>query len=542
MRNGARLHRLNGIDEIYVKMKYNETGKNMMQSFRSKVSGFGLGTAISRILGLVREMTFSYLFGAGMMMDAYRIAFNIPNLLRDLFSEGSLSAAFLPIFSDYEKNKGKKDAFQFTGQVFNILLLFIGAIVAVGMAFSPQIVHTIAYGFTKDPEKFALTVHLTRLIFPFVIFMVFSALAMGVLNYYNHFFTTGFAPALFNIGIISCGFAISPFLIHRGITPILSIGIGVLVGAFLQLLIQIPYFIRSGFRFIKRINFREKGLKRFLKIMIPIEFSYAVTRINVMVNMFLASLLVEGSVSYLGYAMRLMQLPIGVLGMAVSTVTLPDAAKLVSESRHSEVIKIFSRSLRFVFFLTIPASIFLFVLRVPIIGLIFERGAFTAQDTGFTSQALAFYSLGIFAMSSSRVVTSIFYAYKDARTPLILSISTVILNIILSLILMRFLFFRGLALSASIAAIFNLSLLLLFLRRKLKDVDGKRILYDFIKIVLAAGISGCAIFLLLGYFEHLLVFSRTLNFLIENLSLFAIGSIIYFILSRILHIEIGKKA
>ena len=147
-------------------------------------------------------MTFSYLFGAGMMMDAYRIAFNVPNLLRDLFSEGSLSAAFLPIFSDYDKKKGKKDAFHFTGYVFNVLLLFIGLLVALGMLFSPQIVHTIAYGFTKDPEKFALTIRLTRIIFPFVIFMVISALTMGILNYYNHFFTTGFAPALFNIGII----------------------------------------------------------------------------------------------------------------------------------------------------------------------------------------------------------------------------------------------------------------------------------------------------------------------------------------------------
>jgi len=365
---------------------------------------------------------------------------------------------------------------------------------------------------------------------------------MGVLNYYNHFFTTGFAPALFNIGIIGCGFTISPFLIQNGIAPIFSIGIGVLVGAFLQLLIQIPYFIRSGFRFIKKINFREKGLRRLLKIMVPIEFSYAVTRINVMVNMFLASLLIEGSVSYLGYAMRLMQLPIGVLGMAVSTVTLPDAAKLVSESRHSEVIKTFSRSIRFVFFLTIPASIFLFVLRVPIVGLIFERGAFTAQDTIFTSQALAFYSLGIFAMSSSRVVTSIFYAYKDARTPLILSVSTVILNIILSLILMRFLFFRGLALSASIASIFNLSLLLLFLRRKFKNIDGKRILYDFLKILLAGGISGVIVFELLKFSNNHLSYSSTLNFLMEAIGLFVAGSIIYFILSRILHIEIGKKA
>ncbi len=514
--------------------------EGIKQSFGRKVGGFGLGTAISRILGLAREMTLSYLFGAGMMMDAYRIAFNIPNLLRDLFSEGSLSAAFLPIFSDYEKNKGKRDAFQFTGYVFNVLLLFIGGTVAVGMVFSPQIVHTIAYGFTKNPQKFELTVRLTRLIFPFVIFMVVSALTMGVLNYYNHFFTTGFAPALFNVGIIGCGFLISPLLISRGVPSILSIGIGVLVGAFLQLLIQIPYFIRSGFRLIKKINFREKGLKRLLKIMVPIEFSYAVTRINVMVNMFLAALLVEGSVSYLGYAMRLMQLPIGVLGMAVSTVTLPDAAKLVSESKNGAVLKIFSRSLRFVFFLTIPASIFLFVLRVPIVGLIFERGAFTAQDTVFTSQALGFYSLGIFAMSSSRVVTSIFYAYKDARTPMILSVFTVALNIVLSLILMRFLYFRGLALSTSVASIFNLCLLLLFLRRKLKNIDGKKVVCDFLKIVTAGGLSGSAIFLLLRYFEHLLLFSRTVNFLLEAISLFFIGSVIYFILSYILRTLPGK--
>ncbi len=510
------------------------------ESFTRRVSGFGLGTAISRILGLLREMTFSYLFGAGMMMDAYRIAFNIPNLLRDLFSEGSLSAAFLPIFSDYEKKRGKEKAFQFTGYVFNVLLLFIGALTAIGMVFSPQIVRTIAYGFTNDPEKLALTIHLTRIIFPFVIFMVLSALAMGILNFYNHFFTTGFAPTLFNIGIIGCGFVISPFLIQRGISPILSIGIGVLVGAFLQLIVQIPYFVKSGFRFVKGINFREKGLLRLLKIMIPIEFSYAVTRINVMVNMFLASFLIEGSVSYLGYAMRLMQLPIGILGMAVATVTLPDAARLVSESRDDEVIEIFSRSLRFVFFLTIPASVLLFILRVPIVGLIFERGAFTSQDTIFTSQALAFYSLGIFAMSSSRIVTSIFYSYKDARTPLILSIFTVILNIILSLIFMRFLFFSGLALAASIASIFNLTLLLYFLKKKLKNIDGKKILDDFIRIIISAGLSGGLVYSLLLYLQEKLTFSRPINSLTEAIGLFVIGGIVYIILSRILGVESAK--
>lgn len=514
-----------------------ETNK---QSFTRRVGGFGLGTALSRILGLVREMTFSYLFGAGMMMDAYRIAFNIPNLLRDLFSEGSLSAAFLPIFSDYDKRKGKKDAFQFAGYVFNVLILGIGFLVAAGMIFSPQIVHTIAYGFTKDPEKFALTIRLTRIMFPFVIFMVLSALSMGVLNYYNHFFTTGFAPAFFNLGIIGCGFIISPFLMQRGISPIVSVGIGVLVGALLQFLIQLPYFIKSGFRFIRRINFREKGLRKLLKIMIPIEFSYAVTRINVMVNMFLASLLMEGSVSYLGYAMRLMQLPIGVLGMAVATVTLPDAAKLVSDSKHDEVIKTFSRSLRFVFFLTVPASVLLFVLRIPIVGLIFERGAFTAKDTIFTSQALAYYCLGIFAMSSSRVVTSIFYSYKDARTPMILSILTVVLNIVLSLIFMRFLLFRGLALAVSCASIFNLGLLLFFLKRKLGFIDGKRIATDFVKIIAAAALSGGSMFGLLYYLNNMLSFSRAVNFLIEFSVLFIAGGALYLLLSFIFGIESAK--
>jgi putative peptidoglycan lipid II flippase len=517
------------------------TEEGRRQSFSRKVGGFGLGTAISRILGLVREMTFSYLFGAGMMMDAFRIAFNIPNLLRDLFSEGSLGAAFLPIFSDYDKKWGKKKAFQFTGYVFNILLLFIGLLVAIGILFSPQIVRVIAHGFTNDPQKLALTIRLTRIIFPFVIFMVFSALTMAVLNYFNHFFTTGVAPALFNVGIIVCSFIFTPILVERGISPVISVGIGVLVGAFLQLLIQLPYFIKSGFRFVRKIDFREKGLLRLLKILLPIEFSYAVTRINVMVNMFLASLLVEGSVSYLGYAMRLMQLPIGVLGMAVANVTLPDASRLVSESRHEEVIKSFSRSIRFVFFLTVPTSVFLFVLRVPVVGFIFERGAFTAQDTIFTSQALAFYCLGIFAMSSSRVVTSIFYAYKDARTPLFLSIFAVILNIILSVILMRFLYFRGLALAVSIASIVNLCLLLSFLKKKIGSIDGKRIMVDFLKTVLAAAVSGGIIFYLLSYLENVLNYARTINYLIESFTLFIFGALIFFALSRLLNIESAKQ-
>ena len=510
------------------------------QSFVRRVGGFGLGTAISRILGLVREMTFSYLFGAGMMMDAYRIAFNIPNLLRDQLSEGSLSAAFVPIFSDYDKQKGKKDAFLFAGSVFNALVIFSGTLIVLGILFAPQLVHVIAYGFTKDPEKFALTVRLTRIIFPFVLIMTLSSLTMGVLNYHNRFFTTGFAPAFFNIGIIGCGFIITPFLIARGFPPILSVAIGVLVGAFLQLLVQLPRFIKSGFRLVRGIKFRTKGFRRFVKVLIPIEFSYAVTRINVMVNMFLASLLAEGSVSYLGYAMRLAQLPIGVLGVAVSTVTLPDASRLVSESKFDEVISAFSRSIRFVFFLTIPASVFLFVLRIPIVGLIFERGAFSAEDTIFTAQALAFYALGIFAMSSTSVVASIFYSYKDARTPLIISMCTVGLNIVLSVILMRFLSFRGLALAASIAAIFNLSLLTVFLKRKLGAIDGSRILADTLKIVVSAGVAGGVIAILLYYSPGFLALSRTLMFLVQMVALGMLGIGIYLVLTRLLGVESSK--
>jgi putative peptidoglycan lipid II flippase len=515
--------------------------KEKSQSFVRRVGGFGVGTAISRILGLVREMTFSYLFGAGMMMDAYRIAFNIPNLLRDQLSEGSLSAAFVPIFSDYDKQKGKKAAFLFAASVFNGLVLFTGILAFLGIIFAPQLVKVIAFGFTRDPEKFALTVRLTRIIFPFVLIMTLSALSMGVLNYYNHFFTTGFAPALFNIGIIACGFIITPILIARGFTPILSVAIGVLVGAFLQFLVQLPYFIKSGFRLVRGIKFRAKGFRRFVKVLVPIEFSYAVTRINVMVNMFLASLLAEGSVSYLGYAMRLTQLPIGVLGVAVSTVTLPDAARLVSESKFNEVISAFSRSIRFVFFLTIPASVLLFVLRIPIVGFIFERGAFSAEDTLFTSQALAFYALGIFAMSSTSVVASIFYSYKDARTPLFISICTVSLNVVLSIILMRLLSFRGLALAASISAIFNLLVLTIFLRRKLGAIDGRQILSDTVKIVIAAGIVGCIIAVLLFFSPRFLTLPRTLKFLVQMVLLGVLGSGVYLLLARLFGIRAAKQ-
>lgn len=518
-----------------------DDNKEKPQSFVRRVGGFGLGTGISRILGLVREMTFSYLFGAGMMMDAYRIAFNIPNLLRDQLSEGSLSAAFVPIFSDYDKQKGRRDAFLFAGSVFNALVLFTGLLAIAGILFAPQLVRVIAFGFTRDPEKFALTVTLTRIIFPFVVIMTLSALSMGVLNYYNHFFTTGFAPALFNIGIIACGFIITPILIVRGFPPILSVAIGVLVGAFLQFLVQLPYFIRSGFRLVRGIRFRSGGFRRFVKVLVPIEFSYAVTRINVMVNMFLATLLAEGSVSYLGYAMRLAQLPIGVLGVAVSTVTLPDASRLVSESKFDEVISAFSRSIRFVFFLTMPASVFLFVLRVPVVGLIFERGAFSISDTIFTAQALAFYALGIFAMSSTSVVASIFYSYKDARTPLVISMCTVALNIVLSVVLMRSLSFRGLALASSIAAIFNLLVLTVFLRRKLGAIDGKRILSDTLKIIIAAVVAGVVVAVLLFYSPRFLLLSRTLTFLVQLVVCGVVGITIYLTGARLLRVEAAKQ-
>lgn len=455
-------------------------------------------TFLSRVLGLVREQVFAFLFGAGYATDAFIAAFRIPNLLRDLFAEGALSSAFIPVFTDYKTNQGRQKAWELANLVLNLLLVTLCLVIILGIIFSPYIVSVIAPGFGKEAGKQELTTLLSRIMFPFLLLIALAALAMGMLNTFRRFGIPALAPTLFNLGMIIGGLFISPLFDP----PIIGMALGVLLGGFGQLAIQLPSLRKIGFRYRFTLNLRDPGgvhrtvhpgVKRILILMIPATLGLASTQVNIFVNTLIASLLPQGSVSYLNYSFRLMQFPIGVFGVAVATVTFPIVSAFVAKKEMGQVLSTFTSSLKLVFFLTIPSAIFLAVASQPVISVLFQHGRFTFLDTIATSQALMFYCIGLFAYSSVRLTASTFYSMGDTKTPVKTSAVAVSVNIILNLILMHPLGFKGLALAASVAAMTNLFLLLKILDKRIGPLDRKDIAMTFFKILSSALFMGLAL-------------------------------------------------
>ncbi len=454
-------------------------------------------TFLSRVLGLVREQMFAYLFGAGYSMDAFVAAFRIPHLLRDLFAEGALATAFVPVFTDHLTNKGKKEAFYLGNLVINTLLVVLSLVILLGILFAPFLVNLIAPGFGEIPGKLELTTQLTRILFPFLALVSLAAVVMGMLNSFGHFATPALAPTMFNIGIIFSGFVLSPLFDP----PILGIALGALLGGLGQLGIQIPRLRKEGFRYKPVLNFRDPGLKRILLLMTPAVFGIASTQINVFVATNLASLLPQGSVSYLSYAFRLMYFPLGVFGVAVATVTLPLVSIHAAQNKTDQVLSTYSTSLKLVFFLVIPCTIFLIVAAGPIISLLFQHGKFQYLDTVATSRALILYSLGLIGFAVIRITAPVFYALKDTKTPVIISAISVALNIILNIILMRSMGYLGLALATSIAGWVNMLLLLLMLNQKIGPFDFKDLFKASYEIILASFIMGGLVWLFFSFYH-----------------------------------------
>ncbi len=454
-------------------------------------------TLLSRVLGLVREQMFAYLFGAGFAMDAFVAAFRIPHLLRDLFAEGALATAFIPVFTDHVANKGKKEAFYLGNLVINTLLIALSLVIILGTVFAPFLVELIAPGFGDVSGKMELTTKLTRILFPFLALVSLAAVVMGMLNSFGHFATPALAPTMFNMGIIVSGFVLSPLFDP----PILGIALGALLGGLGQLGIQIPKLRKQGFRYRPVLNFQHPGLRRILVLMTPAVFGIASTQINIFVATHLASLLAQGSISYLSYAYRLMYFPLGVFGVSVATVTLPFVSTHAAQNKMDRVLSTYSSSLKLVFFLVIPSMIFLMVAAGPIISLLFQHGKFQYLDTVATSRALILYSLGILAFAVIRVTAPVFYSLKDTKTPVIISAVSVGINVILNIILMRPMGYLGLALATSIAGWVNAALLLSRLDKKIGPFDLKDLLRNFAKITLASLIMGILVWLFFFFYQ-----------------------------------------
>ena len=422
----------------------------------------------SRVLGLVREQIFAGMFGAGYAYDAFVVAFRIPNLLRDLFGEGALSAAFVTVFSDYDTNRGEKEIWKLASTVMTFFAILLSFLTLLGMYFSEPIVGLLAPDFALVDGKTELTCLLTRIMFPFLIFVALAAVVMGMLNTKGRFFIPALSSAFFNLGSIVGGVSLALLFPKFGLPAIAGMAWGTLIGGLLQLLIQLPTLNKVGFKFTPRFNFKDPGLRRIIFLMLPATIGLSATQINVFVNTNFASSCIEGSVSWLNYAFRMVQLPIGVFGVAFSIAAMPVLARCAAKKDMEGLRQTFTSSLLMVFSLTIPATAGLIILAEPIIRLIFEHGAFTAIDTTQTAAALTYYAYGLFAYSAVKIMVPVFYALNNTKFPVIGSFIAVAANILIITFTIDQFQHRAIALSTSCVMILNFLFLGGVLYRKLK--------------------------------------------------------------------------
>jgi putative peptidoglycan lipid II flippase len=456
-----------------------------MADIAKGVRSFTLGTGISRILGLVREQVFAYLFGAGMASDAFNAAFRIPNLLRDLFAENALSNAFVPVLTA-ARAQGKEEENRFASNILNMLLLIVGLLTVAGIILSPVLAKIIAPGFGDVPGKTALTAHLTSILFPFLLFVALAAWAMSYLNTESEFFIPALAPAFFNVFSIAVPIALYGYFRGHGKDPILGMAIGVTIGGFAQLAVQIPRLRKRGFVYSLHLRFRDPALRKSMALFFPVAIGLSGSRFNIFVNTLLISFLQQGSISWLNYAYRIFFLPLGMFGVAVGQVSLPSFSRFVNENRIDDLRRNLADSLRMVLFLTIPTSALIAALAYPITSVIYEHGRFTTADTKATAAILVLYIIGVPFVSALRNIASVYYAYHDARRPMYASFASVGVNVLLNLALMRILGYRAFPLAATIASVVNIGILYAYLPKKIGAFPSRPLFLYAGRLVLAS--------------------------------------------------------
>jgi len=462
------------------------------------VGTIGLATLASRVLGFVRDVVVARAFGAGPTTDAFFVAFRIPNLFRRLLAEGALATAFIPVFTDYLATRSRPEFDRMVRAVAGTLLLTLLVVAALGAWLAPWIVGVMAPGFSAVPEQLRLATTLTRLMFPYLVFVGLAALAMGLLNVHHRFFTSALGPAVLNVGMIAAVLMLPP---HVGV-PILALALGVLVGGLGQFAIQLPELRRAGVPLQPSAEFTHPALRRIARLLGPAVFGLAAVQLNVFVNTLLASLLPEGSISFLYYADRIVEFPLGVFGIAVATATLPPMAAQAARRDLPGLTGTLNFALRLSCFVAIPASVGLWLLRDPITRLLFERGRFGPDDTQATAWALGFFALGLPAFSAVRIAAQALYALEDPRTPVRVGVAAVGLNVAFALALMGPLKHGGLALAASASATFNLIALLWLLRRRLGRLGGRRLLGSLWRVAGATAVMAAWCGLLIWNWPH----------------------------------------
>jgi putative peptidoglycan lipid II flippase len=459
----------------------------------------GLAVLCSRVLGLARDTIFYALFGGLALMDAFTTAFRIPNLLRDLFAEGALSTAFVTTFSRTATVQGDAAAWKLANKVATLALLVLGVLTVLGIVFAPWIVWALAPGFLKNPDKFALTITLTQVMYPFILLVSLAALVMGMLNAKNVFGMPAMASSFFNLGSIVSGVVIAWLLephlaqVHLALGSFLDLGqvwlpsfhfggralvgmaVGTVLGGALQLFVQLPSLSRLGYRFRPDFAWNDPGVRAVLRLMGPAVVATSTTQINVMVNQIFASELGDGRIAWLQAAFRLMQMPLGLFGVALGTVSLPLLARLAAAGNRDGFRSELSRSMRLAFLMTLPSTVGLIMLAEPIMSVIYQHGRTDAAQTAGMAAALQFYALGLSGYAALKILVNAFYALDHRRTPMVVSFIAVGLNLLLNWVFTVHLQWghRGLAFSTACIASSNFLILYALMHRYLGSLESR---------------------------------------------------------------------
>jgi putative peptidoglycan lipid II flippase len=460
------------------------------EKLNTKAAGIvGLAVLCSRTLGLGRELIFAALFGGGRLMDAFTIAFRIPNLLRDLFAEGALSTSFITTFSKTIATDGDRAAWKLADKVGTLTVIVLSSITIVGIITAPWLVHVLAPGF--DGDKAALTITLTRIMYPFIVLVSLAALVMGMLNAKNVFGMPAMASSFFNLGSIISGVLLGYWLDPNfGPRALMGSAIGTLIGGALQFTVQLPALRRIGYRFRLDFQWRDKGVKAILRLMGPSVVAASTTQVNVLVNSIFASQLGDGPTFWLSAAFRLMQMPLGIFGVALGTVALPLLARMAATGNMVSFRSELSRGMRLAFLMTIPSTIGLMMLAEPIMSVIYQHGKYDAYQAGEAAGALRFYAIGLSGYAALKVLVNAFYAIDRRKTPMFVSFSAVALNLVLNWFFTLQLGWghRGLALSTACIATSNFLILYLLMRQQLKVLETRSMLALLGKLTVAGAV------------------------------------------------------
>ena len=450
------------------------------RSITGAASLIGVATFTSRILGFIRDIVLAQLFGASASADAFYVAYRIPNLLRELFAEGSMSSAFIPVFTEYHTLRSKQETWELASAAFTTLLTIVTGVTLLGILAAPGIVWLLAPGFHEEASKLATTALLTQVMFPYLLFVSLAALAMGILNSLRAFAFPALAPVFFNICVIVFALGITPFFQE----PIIGVAVGIVVGGLAQFVVQLPAIHKRGLLFSWRFEPGNPGVRRMGLLIVPTLLGLSVTQVNITVSTILASYF-DGGPTYLFYGMRLIQFPLGIFGVALATAILPTLSAQAARGAFDDLRLTINYGLRTILFIMLPAMTGLMLLREPIIHLFFEHGAFSAQDTTATAGALLAFAVGLWAFAAYRILATAFYSLQDTKTPALAAVIGMCTNLVLALWLMEPLKYIGLALATAIAAMVNSGILLVILSRRLGGLNGLTLGQSIVRTVIA---------------------------------------------------------